>query len=395
MPHSRLFAGEGETASAAVEGDPGARLRGARILLAEDNEINQQIAIESLEGAGTTVKVANNGREAVEILCNGLQPPPIVLMDLQMPEMDGYQATAKVRGDGRFGEMPIIAMTAHATIEEQQRCLAAGMNDHISKPIDPEMLFTTVGRFYNRPGSGGAPNAGSATKEVIPQAATLDRVAVAAPKVGDGTAQGADELPLIEGLDTKDGLTRVLGNRKLYVKLLRQFVEQQGPALEQIAAAMAKGEAALAERLAHTLKGVAGNIGAKAVQASAGTVEKLIREKATGAELESARERAAAVLEPLVRQLRVELGTPSTTGVTPTVAVPVDPAKSHEAATRLNSLLGEFDPGAADFIEASRAVLQPLFPGNGWAEFEKLVQGYAFADAQAMLEQATRNLPTT
>ncbi len=95
-------------------------LRGARILLAEDNEINQQIAVELLEGAGATVKVANNGREAVEILSNGPQPPPfdVVLMDLQMPEMDGYQATAKLRSDARFATLPIIAMTAHATIEE-------------------------------------------------------------------------------------------------------------------------------------------------------------------------------------------------------------------------------------------------------------------------------------
>ena len=124
-------------------------MRGARILLTEDNEINQQIAIELLESEGATVKVANNGREAVEILSNGPQPPPfdMVLMDLQMPEMDGHQATAKLRSDARFRTIPIIAMTAHATMEERQRCLAEGMNDHISKPIDPENLFETVGRF--------------------------------------------------------------------------------------------------------------------------------------------------------------------------------------------------------------------------------------------------------
>src|SRR5205823_3163227 len=132
------------------EGEQALRLRGARILLTEDNEINQQIAVELLEGAGATMKVANNGREAVEMLSNGPQPPPfdVVLMDLQMPEMDGYQATAKLRADRRFTSLPIIAMTAHATIEERTRCLAAGMNDHISKPIDPAMLFETVERFY-------------------------------------------------------------------------------------------------------------------------------------------------------------------------------------------------------------------------------------------------------
>src|SRR6185436_13515307 len=130
-------------------------LRGARILLTEDHELNQQIAVELLEGAGATVQVANNGREAVEKLFSGPQPPPfdVVLMDLQMPEMDGHQATVKIRSDARFATLPIIAMTAHATMEEKQRCLATGMNDHISKPIDPAMLFDTVSRFYHPTGT--------------------------------------------------------------------------------------------------------------------------------------------------------------------------------------------------------------------------------------------------
>jgi two-component system sensor histidine kinase/response regulator len=155
-----VFATPDETGATpgAAEEEGATRLRGARILLTEDNEINQQIAIELLEGAGATVQVANNGREAVETLAKGPQPPAfdMVLMDLQMPEMDGYQATAKIRSDPRFANLPILAMTAHATMEERQRCLAAGMNDHITKPIDPALLFETVGRFY-KPATGSAP----------------------------------------------------------------------------------------------------------------------------------------------------------------------------------------------------------------------------------------------
>src|SRR5213078_4911466 len=150
------------------------RLRRARILLVEDNEINQQIAIELLEGAGATVRVAGNGREAVEILSNGPQPPPfdVVLMDLQMPEMDGYQATAKLRFDARFAALPIIAMTAHATIEERQRCLASGMNDHISKPIDPGALFETVARYYrSAPGTSASVPAIAKTSDPVVKAA--------------------------------------------------------------------------------------------------------------------------------------------------------------------------------------------------------------------------------
>jgi CheY-like chemotaxis protein len=115
----------------------------------EDNEINQQIAVELLEGAAPR-EGRKQRSEAVEILSAGPQPPPfdLVLMDLQMPVLDGYQATAKLRADARFKNLPIIAMTAHATIEERHRCLAAGMDDHISKPIDPAALFETVGKFY-------------------------------------------------------------------------------------------------------------------------------------------------------------------------------------------------------------------------------------------------------
>src|SRR5947208_10703836 len=177
-----VFVHEGEAASVATEGEQAKRLRGAQILLTEDNDINQQIATELLEGTGATVMVANNGREAVEILSNGPQPPPfdVVLMDLQMPEMDGYQATAKLRSDARFAALPIIAMTAHATIEGGQRCLASGMNDHISKPIDPSALFETVARYYrSAPGTPATVPAIAKASDPVVQTAGVPVVAAA------------------------------------------------------------------------------------------------------------------------------------------------------------------------------------------------------------------------
>jgi signal transduction histidine kinase/DNA-binding response OmpR family regulator len=252
-----VFAQEGEAASITMEGEQVMRLRGARILLTEDNDINQQIAVELLEGTGATVMVANNGREAVEILSNGPQPPPfdVVLMDLQMPEMDGYQATANLRSDARFAALPIIAMTAHATVEERQRCLDAGMNDHVSKPIDPDNLFSTLVR-WSRPRSTQA-------------------VAAHAPSI-----TVADEvlLPEIAGINLADGLRRVAGNRRLYRDLLGQFADKQCDAAAQISAALKEGDRKLAERIAHTVKGVAGNIGIVEVQSAAQKLEKAIRE---------------------------------------------------------------------------------------------------------------------
>jgi two-component system sensor histidine kinase/response regulator len=373
-----VFAEVGEQAGSVPEGERTTRLRGARILLAEDNEINQQIAIELLEGAGATVRVANNGREAVDILSSGPAPPPfdVVLMDLQMPEMDGYQATVKLRSDRRFATLPIIAMTAHATLEERERCLAAGMNDHISKPIDPNLLFETVGHHYR------------------PAAAAGDAGAGPAPPAR-GREEGFASLSAIDDLDPRDGLARVGGNQKLYVKLLRQFIDQQGQAVARITEALAKGDIALAERLAHTLKGVAGNIGARHVQSAAGALERSIRDRATEKDVSSGTQQVAAALDPLVMALRATLETTASEPPAPSPAGgPVDPARSRDAALELSRLLSESDPGAADFVEANHAVLQPLFGGGNWPAFEKLVQDYAFADAQEQLEQAIRSLPT-
>ena len=447
-----VFAHSDEAAAAAAAGEP-MMLRGARILLAEDNEINQQIAVELLEGVGATVVVANNGRLAVETLSHGPQPPPfdLVLMDLQMPEMDGYQATAKLRSDPRFSLLPIIAMTAHATIEERQRCLASGMNDHISKPIDPALLFGTVGRYYKSPAAPAIPNPrpedfegrspkaegrnpktetqGRARSELRPSdfdllsafdlrpsdfraadqdlpstGRTLEQpcgptvepasaLSAGAPKPAEASVPKPGELPSAEGLDTKDGLSRVAGNQKLYLKLLRLFAEQQGPAIEQISAALAQGDTSLAERLAHTLKGVAGNIGAKPIQAAAGTLERLIRTQAAVAEVDSARQQVSAVLHPLVVQLQAALGSPASDPTPTATRATVSPAQSRAAAAQLIKLLSEFDPGAVDFVEANRATLQPLFATGAWPQFEQLIQNYAFTDAQTQLEQTLNSHP--
>ena len=230
---------------------------GIRILLVEDNEMNQQVATELLQSAGATVTVANHGGEAVKILTESNQVPPfdVVFMDLQMPEMDGFTATKLLRRAPRFQKLPIIAMTAHALVEERQRCLDAGMNDHVSKPIDPDNLFSTLMRWV-RPQPKSAPESQAPAK-----------------KSGDEVL-----LPEITGINLVDGLKRVAGNRRLYRDLLGQFADKQGDAAAQISAALKGGDQQLAERIAHTVKGVAGNIGISEVQTAAQKLEKAIRE---------------------------------------------------------------------------------------------------------------------
>ncbi len=232
---------------------------GIRILLVEDNEMNQQVARELLESAGAIVTVANHGCEAVKTLTDGDQAPAfdVVFMDLQMPEMDGFAATRLLRSDPRLQKLPIIAMTAHALVEERQRCLEAGMNDHVSKPIDPDNLFSTLMRWA----------------KPRPKQAVESQVAATNIKASDTVV-----LPEIAGINLADGLKRVAGNRRLYRDLLEQFAAKQGDAANQISAALESGDLKLAEHIAHTTKGVAGNIGIAEVQSVAQKLEKALHD---------------------------------------------------------------------------------------------------------------------
>jgi CheY-like chemotaxis protein len=283
-------------------------------------------------------------------------------MDLQMPEMDGHQATVKIRSDPRFATLPIIAMTAHATIEEKQRCLATGMNDHVAKPIDPGMLFETIGRYLR---------ASTAPVESSP--------ATANPPTHD--------LPAIAGLDAADGLRRVGGNQTLYLKLLRQFVDQQADAPERLAGELKAGDLATAERTAHTVKGIAANLAIADVQTSAGALEKGIREHAPPERLEELRQHFSEVVFDFFARLRPVLGSVPTAA--PTVsASAADPAQTQGIVAQMLKELAAFDTAATESLETHRTTLAALFPSGEFTRFEKQVQDYSFAEAQALLAQA-------
>jgi two-component system, sensor histidine kinase and response regulator len=357
---------EEEAASAVESGKDAKRLRGLRILLAEDNEINQQIAVELLQAVGATIDVANHGREAVDKLFKNGNAYDVVLMDLQMPEMDGYQATTKIRSDQRFAQLPIIAMTAHATTEERQRCLDAGMNDHVSKPIDPSLLYETLSRFYKHAES----------------AQTVETEKPPAKPI-----QSEDEIPSVEGLDTKDGLTRVGGNQKLYLKLLRQFADQQASAPQLIAEALASNDFSTAERYAHTVKGVAGNLGAREIQQVAGTLEKSINSKAPADVLDDTLHKLESVLSGFIGRLKTALPKQES-------PKPVDSkVDSHELKSLLQEMmtnLNNFDPAAGELFETKREVFQAILPQAAFETFEKQINNFAFSDAIAVLQDVAK-----
>jgi two-component system sensor histidine kinase/response regulator len=248
-------------------------IKGAKILLVEDNEINQQVAKEILEGANLIVSLADDGQQAVDLVKENRYDA--VLMDIQMPVMDGYQATRKireweteVRKEGstlspQSSALPIIAMTAHAMAGDEEKSLAAGMNGHVTKPIDPDQLFATLQKWV-QPTDEPAPieQTDLSHQETTPT---------------DSRSQ-AQKLPdLLPGFELAQGLERLQGNQKLYRKLLLDFGAKYTEAASEIRMALDNGDLKQAHSLIHNLKGLAGNLAATELQSAAAEMEKQVK----------------------------------------------------------------------------------------------------------------------
>jgi CheY-like chemotaxis protein len=224
-------------------------LRGTRVLLVEDNLLNQRVASEMLHRLGARVDVADNGQESVTAVERDFYDA--VLMDLQMPVMDGLEATRRIRAHPEFAELPIIAMTANALARDRDRCLAAGMNDFLTKPVYAHQLAATLGKWLGiAVPSGDLP-------------APVPRPAVA----GAGAP-----------LSLEDALRHFDGNRKLYLELLAIFRQHHAGDIQRMREALAAHEDKTAHRLAHTLKGVAGNLWMPRLREVALQIEQRIEE---------------------------------------------------------------------------------------------------------------------
>lgn len=339
-------------------------LEGAHILLAEDNEINQQIVVELFESAGVIVDIANNGNEAVEKAFSSLHSYDAILMDLQMPEMGGLEATRIIRADARFSDIPILAMTAHAMAEERKRCLAAGMNDHITKPVDPDIMFQALLHWIKK-----------------------DRP----PMMNKTVFEQAQPKTLrIPGVDTEAGLRRVVGNQKLYLSLLRQFCQGQCDVAARIGAALAEQDHASAGRIAHTAKGVAGNIGAKAIQEAAGQLETLILENASQAMLREALQQLDGTLATLIAHIKQ---TPGVVIAEPSVETTVFDREAFKLAlARLADFLSDNDSDAIDCFDSVRDQLRIVCSDADFTAFDKAIHEFEFSQALQQLITIADNL---
>ncbi len=273
--------------------DPGsadhrlAAVRGARILLVEDNDINQQVARELLEDAGLVVDVADNGEIALAQVQRARYE--LVFMDMQMPVMDGVTATREIRKLPGMAGLPIVAMTANAMEQDRRKCMDAGMNDYLVKPIDPNELTAILLRWARPRGPGTA---------------TRDAAGTSGAAQAGGAAPAGDLPTGVAGLDTQLGLVRMMGKKPLYAAMLRRYVAGQEQVAREIRLACAAGDRVTAERLVHTTKAVSGNIGATLVQERATALESVLRVGVQGPEVEQRLDELEAPLAQLVAALK-------------------------------------------------------------------------------------------
>ncbi|MFZ3004412.1 MAG: ATP-binding protein [Undibacterium umbellatum] len=336
---------------------------GRRVLLAEDNPVNQQIAIELLSMIGITADVADNGEEAVRlIMANEPGYYAMIFMDLQMPIMDGHEAAAKIRQDARLDDTPIIALTAHAVGDIRERCMREGMQDYLTKPIQPDALFAIVSHWMD-------------TEHELPVPGSL-----ITSTVFDDEDAG---FPQFNELDTSLGLHYMGGRHEFYINMLHRFEQSQADTLHELNRLIQVGEYGNAERLSHTLKGLAGSIGASKLQKIAAELEyKLSKEEA--------REFILETLGPLTLSLNAVLDELKTVlpGILPQhEEVIVDEAEAKNIVAELRILLAASDADAQSLFEENETAIATQFNSDAMIQLRHFMHQFEFEAAAKLIEQ--------
>ncbi len=371
-------------------------LHGARVLLVEDNLLNQQVACALLEETGVTVEIAGDGQAAIDLLQH--QHYDLVLMDMQMPVMDGLHTTQWLRADPRFVTLPIIAMTANALESDRQRCLQAGMNEHLSKPMEPERLWRVLQHWI-------APR--------TPASGTIATPHRPAPPVSTKTQPAGETItlpPPIAGLDMARGLHHALGRPALYADLLRRFVAHQSDTASALAASITHNNAQSCRHLAHSLRGLAATLGATALSEAAAQLEHAadshINQMNQAIEASAARATLPPPMPALVAQLTAQLqallaplrlwhsGQQSADLAPATALAAAQTAEVLGVLQQLDTLLGQDDPSALTYLDHYAGMLTPNL-GADWPTLANAVHQFDFSMAQILLKTliATRQSP--
>lgn len=346
-----------------------AAVRGGRLLVAEDNSINRQVIRELLEDAGVSVTMAANGREAVEIIrASEVDAFDAALMDIQMPIMDGIEATRLIRESRDSVTLPIIALTAHVMVEDRSRCFEAGMNDYVAKPLDVKKLFHVLAKWMDLGGKRRAP----------------------LPEVEGDNGGKHVFIPPIDGIDIEAGLERLGGKSEVYQRLLLEFLKDYADLVEIIRQLLRSGDVEHAGRLVHTAKGVAGNIGAEAVHDTAAELEQTLKEgypyEAPIEDLETAINAVVAGLEQYRSRLEANGSDQTPCDIEP------GSGQFEEKMLALSALLAANDFKAVRAFGKIAEDLSCSIPPETATVLGEKITAFDFKGAAGMLEQIMNDL---
>jgi PAS domain S-box-containing protein len=338
---------------------------GMRILLAEDNAINIEVIQEMLHAVRLEVTVAENGRQALELAGTGRYD--LVLMDMQMPEMNGLDATRAIRALPGWQAVPIIALTANAFADDRRACLDAGMNDMLTKPVEPEMLYTTLLRWLP-----GAPS------EALPAAPPA---AAAAPPADEAVFIKLRALP---GIDIERARAQMRGRQDLLVKLLQQFVASHASDMAQLEVCLDTGDRLAAKQISHTLKGVAGTLGLTALAETATRLDATLRAEDALACHGDALRRLSAAVKAELQTLAAALAHAIPPAAAPADASHTDPAVLRQAVAELDALLQRHDLNALAYFDRHAPELRTAL-GPAYDPIARQMRRFAFDAALATL----------
>lgn len=335
-------------------------LSGLNILLVEDNTVNQQIAYELLSSQGIEVDIANNGTEAIDSFLHNKRKYDVILMDLQMPYMDGFEATKYIKDIKK--QVPVIAMTARIMPEEKEKCYAVGMDDHITKPIDPYVLFTTIEKWINP---------------------TRRQLLKGMPKSEIKNNCNINCTLQLAGIDTNLGLLRVAENIKLYFELLQSFALNQKNTVELISIELHKKNYTQVEKLSHMLKGVSGNIGADKIFQLCSKLEKI-----------AVTEKDSAYIEQIVSELQEEMNVVSNsiieninTNINDIKFIETTKQDLLESKQILLKLLEDGDIKAIEYFKEIKSAFKKMTEENLFNSLESHVNKYEFDEAIKIISE--------